>query len=249
MNYHVVTVGEDIYHHGIKGQKWGVRRFQNKDGSLTKAGRERYGYDTSMTGIKEKLSKVKYAVQEGAKGSPVGNQNCQLCTWAVEAYFRGKNVIPRPVHSPRDVIFSKNGYDIVRGAQIQKVLNRTDMLNKVVEAGDGSRFYTHVNWRGTEGGHEFVLTNLGGKVYVIDAQAGFIGSVNSATGRSYTDGVNYQRSFVSRMDDKPLNESLLKLNDRKYMTEWNSDEDVPYMKANNMLAPGDEEYLRKVKIL
>lgn len=32
----------EIQHHGIKGQKWGVRRFQNKDGSLTPAGRIRY---------------------------------------------------------------------------------------------------------------------------------------------------------------------------------------------------------------
>lgn len=32
----------ELYHHGIKGQKWGVRRFQNKDGSLTKAGLKRY---------------------------------------------------------------------------------------------------------------------------------------------------------------------------------------------------------------
>ena len=32
-----------ICHHGIKGQKWGVRRFQNKDGSLTAKGRQRYG--------------------------------------------------------------------------------------------------------------------------------------------------------------------------------------------------------------
>lgn len=32
----------DLAHHGIKGQKWGVRRFQNEDGSLTSAGKNRY---------------------------------------------------------------------------------------------------------------------------------------------------------------------------------------------------------------
>ena len=30
-----------LIHHGIKGQKWGIRRFQNKDGSLTQAGRKK----------------------------------------------------------------------------------------------------------------------------------------------------------------------------------------------------------------
>lgn len=31
----------ELYHHGIKGQRWGIRRYQNKDGSLTAAGRKR----------------------------------------------------------------------------------------------------------------------------------------------------------------------------------------------------------------
>ena len=32
----------ELYHHGVKGMKWGVRRYQNKDGSLTSAGKKRY---------------------------------------------------------------------------------------------------------------------------------------------------------------------------------------------------------------
>ena len=31
----------ELFHHGVKGQKWGVRRYQNKDGSLTAAGKNR----------------------------------------------------------------------------------------------------------------------------------------------------------------------------------------------------------------
>ena len=34
-----------LAHHGIKGQKWGVRRYQNEDGTLTAEGRQRYGID------------------------------------------------------------------------------------------------------------------------------------------------------------------------------------------------------------
>ena len=32
---------DELYHHGVKGQRWGFRRYQNKDGSLTPAGRRR----------------------------------------------------------------------------------------------------------------------------------------------------------------------------------------------------------------
>ena len=38
-------MNSNLQHHGIKGQKWGVRRFQNKDGSLTLAGKRRQKQD------------------------------------------------------------------------------------------------------------------------------------------------------------------------------------------------------------
>lgn len=38
-----VILDDELAHHGIKGQRWGVRRFQNEDGSLKSAGKKRYG--------------------------------------------------------------------------------------------------------------------------------------------------------------------------------------------------------------
>lgn len=46
-----------LEHHGIKGQKWGVRRFQNADGSLTNAGKSRYNTDTTFS-TQKSLNKI-----------------------------------------------------------------------------------------------------------------------------------------------------------------------------------------------
>ena len=48
----------ELQHHGIKGMKWGVRRFQNKDGSLTPAGKKRYERDVRENNAKKKDNRI-----------------------------------------------------------------------------------------------------------------------------------------------------------------------------------------------
>jgi len=43
----------EIRHYGIKGQKWGIRRYQEADGSYTEAGKQRYIADKTKTQRKE----------------------------------------------------------------------------------------------------------------------------------------------------------------------------------------------------
>ena len=51
---------DELYHWGIPGQRWGHRRFQNEDGSLTPEGREHYGYGDERSKAKIYYNTQKY---------------------------------------------------------------------------------------------------------------------------------------------------------------------------------------------
>lgn len=56
-----------LAHWGVLGMKWGVRRYQNKDGSLTKAGKKRYGDSDGKTETKEEYEARKQkAIKSGS---------------------------------------------------------------------------------------------------------------------------------------------------------------------------------------
>ena len=60
---------EDNYlaHYGIKGQRWGVRRFQNNDGTYTPAGRERYGNALTEENYRAKINEYEKRAQNATK--------------------------------------------------------------------------------------------------------------------------------------------------------------------------------------
>ena len=72
IDIYTIRLGSEphLEHHGIKGQKWGYRRWQNSDGSLTPAGREHYG--KGLAGFaksrREKgIAKVNKRIEKGNK--------------------------------------------------------------------------------------------------------------------------------------------------------------------------------------
>ena len=54
---HADNEGSYLAHHGVKGQRWGVRRFQNPDGSLTQLGAKRHHYQTTLNDLDKKSTK------------------------------------------------------------------------------------------------------------------------------------------------------------------------------------------------
>jgi hypothetical protein len=79
-----IVYESELYHHGIKGQQWGIRRFQNKDGSLTPEGKKRYSDSISKNKNRLKAAKKEYNRAYNTYSFIPTNANYQKLMTAVE---------------------------------------------------------------------------------------------------------------------------------------------------------------------
>lgn len=92
-------VSNELYHHGILGMKWGIRRYQNKDGTLTEAGKKRYqNWDGTPTKEGKKLYSIphwkkgyvppeKRAYDENGKLTPAGQDGKEVFDDLMRKYY------------------------------------------------------------------------------------------------------------------------------------------------------------------
>ena len=174
-----------------------------------------------------------------------GNQNCMLCTWALEMQLRGnKSFLPRPVYSPRDVIFTEIiGWEVVKKPRKIRIKNKLSVIQEVEEAEEGSRFYCHVSWQESNGGHEFLIVNLDGKAYIADAQANALSLIEDD--HAYFEEINWDKSLLVRLDNKEINDNILKYNDDKYILEWDDELDPAFLEGEKEVTESLEKITYK----
>lgn len=80
----------EIYHAGVKGMRWGVRRYQNADGSLTPEGKKRYYQEADAAGYKQEgYGGRRY---KSGKGGKVETYDANPNKWAMDDLGSGRKI-------------------------------------------------------------------------------------------------------------------------------------------------------------
>ena len=108
----------ELYHHGITGMKWGVRRYQNKDGSLTNAGKRRYGTKANF----EKVQAAKKAAAKANSKQAIARRKANERTASEVAKYRKKAGIKG--EKPEDTKPKKPTVKDMSDEELMAVINR-----------------------------------------------------------------------------------------------------------------------------
>lgn len=118
---------DEIKHHGIKGQKWGVRRYQNEDGSLTAKGKQRYGTKENFEkqypeDVKRNVKTTKKAVGVAEKAVTAKQQNRE----------RAKEERKREIKADREKQIREEAYKM-SDKELRDVVNRLNMEERYTQ--------------------------------------------------------------------------------------------------------------------
>lgn len=92
----------ELYHWGIKGMKWGVRRYQNKDGSMTDAGKKRYAREAREQGYKDYDESTGTYYKKNKKGNK-SELEFDADKYAKKDYQRAKNLSDNTSQATRNL--------------------------------------------------------------------------------------------------------------------------------------------------
>ncbi len=92
---YILTPDGELYHHGTKGMKWGIRRYQNKDGSLTPAGKKRYAKEEADLKAREKA--IKGREKAAARKAKLDAKKAELDAREASLNGSGKKSGAKPV--------------------------------------------------------------------------------------------------------------------------------------------------------
>lgn len=175
---------------------------------------------------------------------PTGNQNCLLCTWCAEAQCRGEKILPRPIYSPRDPALDIKPEQLIMGdAKRQSIRGFDNLLEHLQDAKDKfARWYCHVNWKDSKGGHEFLIIKVDeGEYRIMDAQQGEVKRLID-TDYHFRD-INWDNSYICRLDNKKINLTKLESINNATPTPWDPKKDIPYMLREGMISEDDVDKL------
>lgn len=128
---------DELYHHGIQGQRWGFRRFQNEDGSWTPEGRERYGEGgaRSKSDVQKYKAKVSYNTQKYKADLKLKSQKEKIAREAKEekARIKEQGKIDRAARKEQNKLDRKQAkLDKKLAKEQAKAKDTTSLKNKLV---------------------------------------------------------------------------------------------------------------------
>jgi len=169
-----------LAHHGVKGQKWGVRRYQNADGTLTAEGKNRYGDGNAQVSARRKNSKAKTVAKVAAAAAITG-----AVAYGIHKNGGVKSTINkiRTHNSPHAM------YKDLSDEELQARIGRLQSEIKLAELSASAN---------TTSGRKFMIDV--GKKSMDKAAVAFLGGTAYAVGKHYME--DYLGYTIPRLDKK-----------------------------------------------